>query len=126
MTTLQILSAGAVKGLVANVQAAFKAETGAEIEGSFSAVGAIQDRFLAGESCDVLILSQKMLDGLQARDNLIAGPIAPLGIVRTGIAVRAGQAIPDISSASAFGDAMKTSDAIYIPIPNSRPRGFSL
>lgn len=124
MTTLRILSAGAVKGLVTDVQAVFKVDTGADIEGTFSAVGAIQDKFLANEPCDVLILSQKLLDGLHARGNLLAGAIAPLGTVRTGIAVRAGMTLPDISSALSFGDALKASDAIYIPDPELSTAGI--
>src|SRR3954463_10275927 len=107
MTTLHILSAGAVKGLVTDLQATFKAETGADVEGSFSAVGAIQDKFLAGEPCDVLILTQKMLEDLSGRGNLVSGAISPLGTVRTGIAVRAGSRIPEIDRASSFADAIK-------------------
>lgn len=117
MTTLRILSAGAAKGLVTALQAGFTAESGATIDGTFSAVGAIQERFLAGEPCDVLILSQKMLEALQQRGDCLAGAIAPLGTVRTGIAVRGGMAVPDITSAASLATALMASDAIFIPDP---------
>ncbi|MBS0528944.1 MAG: substrate-binding domain-containing protein [Proteobacteria bacterium] len=124
MATLRILSAGAVKGLVTALQPAFKADANAGIDGTFSAVGAIQDKFLAGEPCDVLILSQKMLEALHQRGNLLAGEILPLGIVRTGIAVRGGMAVPDITSPAALAAALAASDAIFIPDPERSTAGI--
>jgi len=124
MKTLRILSAGAVKGLVTNLQASFKADAGADLDGTFSAVGAIQDKFLAGDPCDVLILSQTLLEALQQRGNLLAGAIAPLGTVRTGIAVRSGMALPDIASAAALAAALTASDAIFIPDPERSTAGI--
>jgi len=124
MKTLRILSAGAVKSLVTNLQASFKADTGADLDGTFSAVGTIQDKFLAGDPCDVLILSQTLLEALQQRGNLLAGAIAPLGTVRTGIAVRSGMALPDIASAAALAAALTASDAIFIPDPERSTAGI--
>ena len=41
---LNILSAGASKGLVESLQAQFRAETGVGIHGTFGAVGAIKEK----------------------------------------------------------------------------------
>jgi molybdate transport system substrate-binding protein len=120
---LNVLSAGAAKGLVGTVETIFKARTGADISGIFSAVGAIQDRFLANEPCDVLILSQKMLEDLQNRGGLLAGNIAPLGAVSTAVAVRDGMASPSIATGAQLAETLKASDAIYIPDPELSTAG---
>jgi molybdate transport system substrate-binding protein len=124
MTVLRILSAGAAKGLVTALQAKFKAETGADLDGTFSAVGAIQDKFLAGEPCDVLILSHKMLEALHLRGDSLAGAIAPLGTVRTGLAVREGMPMPDIGDSAALTSILMASDAIFIPDPERSTAGI--
>jgi molybdate transport system substrate-binding protein len=124
MATLQILSAGAVKGLVTVLETAFKADANADLNSTFSAVGAIQDKYLAGDPCDVLILSQKMLEALQQRGNLLAGAIAPIGTVRPGSAVRSGMRVPDIASAAALAAALTASDAIFIPDPERSTAGI--
>lgn len=123
MTVLRILSAGAAKGLVTALQGEFKAATGADVDGIFSAVGAIQDKFLAGEPCDVLILSQKMLDALQRRGDCLAGTVAPLGTVRTGLAVREGMPTPVITDSATLTSALMASDAIFIPDPERSTAG---
>ncbi len=58
---LEVLSAGAAKGLVESLQAAFTAETGIGIHGTFNAVGAIHERAVAGGPCDVIILTAAMI-----------------------------------------------------------------
>ena len=45
---LTLLSGGAAHGLVAALAPQFKAETGADIDGTFGAVGAMRDKLLAG------------------------------------------------------------------------------
>ena len=61
--TLRILSGGAAQGLVGRLQPAFEKEHGCRIEGSFGAVGAMKDKLLGGAPCDLLILTQALIDG---------------------------------------------------------------
>ena len=80
--------AGAAKGLVEALQARFRAETGAAVAGRFGAVGAMREALLAGEPCDVMIADRR--DDRCAhggRRRCARGTRAPLGRVRTGIAV---------------------------------------
>ena len=51
---LTILSGGAANGLVAALGAAVQAETGADIDGTFGAVGAMRDKLVGGASADLL------------------------------------------------------------------------
>lgn len=111
--TLRVLSAGAAKGLVGDLQAAFTAQTGVPLEGSFSAVGAIRERFEGGEACDVLILTARQLDELAAAGTVHR--VAPIGTVRTAVAVPEGQPKPDVSSGPAFAAAMRAASAVFMP-----------
>ena len=112
---LNILSAGASKGVVESLQAQFSAETGVGIHGTFRAVGAIKEKALAGEPCDVIILTAAMIDELARFGRVFPGTVAPLGRVRTAIAVREGDALPDISGREALHRLVLASAAIYLP-----------
>src|ERR1700676_4665502 len=112
---LNVLSADASKGLVASLQAQFSAETGVGIHGTFLAVGAIREKALAGEPCDVIILTADIIDELARFGIVFPGTVAPLGRVRTAIAVRDGDSLPDISSREALRTLARASAAVYGP-----------
>ncbi len=119
---LHILSGGAAQGLVTALTAEFLAASGLAIEGTFGAIGAIRDRLLAGAPADVVILSDTLIADLS--NSHIAGSCRHLGAVPTGIAVRTGDAMPDISNAAALRDALRTADAIYLPDPTKATAGI--
>jgi molybdate transport system substrate-binding protein len=121
---VRVLSAGAAKGLVTDLQAAFAAATGATVDGVFSAVGAIREKFVAGEPCDSLILTAKQLAELSAQGLLLTGTVAPIGTVRTAVAVPAGHPAPDIKTSAAFAVAMRAASAIYMPDPYNSTAGI--
>jgi molybdate transport system substrate-binding protein len=123
---LNILSAGASKGLVESLQAKFTAETGVGIHGTFRAVGAIKEKALAGEPCDVIILTAAMIDELARFGRVLTDSVAPLGRVRTAIAVREGDSLPDISSGAALRKLLLASAAIYIPDAERATAGIHL
>lgn len=115
MSTLHLLCAGAAQGLVKALQPRFKAETGADIEARFGAVGAMKEALLAGQACDVLVLTQALIDGLVAEGRMAGASAKPLGRVRTGVAVRAGTPWPDVASAPALKAVLLASSAVYVP-----------
>ncbi len=115
MTTLHLLCAGAAQGLVKALQARFQAETGATLQARFGAVGAMKEALLAGEACDVMIVTEAMIDGLCAEGRLRADTRTALGRVRTGVAVRAGAPHPDVATPEALRVALLGSSDIYFP-----------
>jgi molybdate transport system substrate-binding protein len=124
MATLHVLSAGAAKGLVGAIAPAFRNATGATIDGTFGAVGAIREKLLGGAPCDLVVLTAAMLDDL-ARDGRIDGAtVRPLGRVRTGIAVRAGDARPAVHTADALREALGAADEIFLPDPERATAGI--
>jgi molybdate transport system substrate-binding protein len=112
---MNILCAGAAQGLVKALQGVFLELTGAKVEGYFGAVGAMKEALLAGEPCDVMIVTDAMISSLQADGRLVAGSEAALGRVRTGIAVRAGDALPAIATPDDLKAALLAASSIYLP-----------
>lgn len=121
---LHILAAGASKGLVLHLQPRFTAQTGATIEGVFNAVGTIREKFLAGEPCDVLILTAPQIAELTAQGLLVAGSAVPLGAVSTGIAVPAGQPIPEIATPAQLAATLRAAKAVFVPDPHHSTAGI--
>jgi molybdate transport system substrate-binding protein len=115
--TLNFLCAGAAQGLVKSLQDRFGAATGATLQGRFGAVGAMKEALLAGEPCDVMVVTAAMIDTLCADGQLDAASRAPLGRVLTGIAVRDGTPKPGVETPAALKAALLAADTIYFPDP---------
>jgi molybdate transport system substrate-binding protein len=120
----EILSGGAAQGLVAAVSPQFKAETGFDIGGSFGAVGAMRDKLLAGTPADVLILTAALIAELAGSGHVVAGSAVDVGVVRTAIAVRSGDAGPPVGDADSLRAALLAADAIYFPDPQLATAGI--
>lgn len=124
MTTLHLLSAGAALGLVRDLQDRFTAETGATLQARFGAVGAMREALLAGEPCDVIILTEAMIQALGTEGRADAASRQPLGRVRTGVAVRAGDPHPAVATAAGLRDALQQAQALYFPDPLKATAGI--
>jgi molybdate transport system substrate-binding protein len=122
--TLRILSGGAAHGLVERIRPAFEAATGCRIEGTFSAVGAMRDKLLAGEAADVVILSRALIDELAKSGHVVAASVTDVATVATAIAVRRGDPLPDVSTADALRATLAAADAIHFPDPAQATAGI--
>ena len=114
---LHLLCAGAAQGVVLALKPGFEARTGCTLHCRFGAVGAMKEALLAGEPCDVMVLTQALIDSLCADGLLRADSCAALGPVLTGVAVRAGTPPPRINSAQDLSTALLAADAVYFPDP---------
>lgn len=112
---MNILCAGAAQGLVKALEGVFLEFTSSRVEGRFGAVGAMKKALLAGEPCDVMIVTAAMVADLQAEGRLVPGSEAALGRVRTGVAVRRSELRPDISTPEALKASLLGAGAIYFP-----------
>ena len=117
MTTLHFLCAGAAQGLLLALQPDFEAQHGLSLRGRFGAVGVLKEALLAGEPCDLMVSTDVMVDALVADGRLRADARAALGRVRTGVAVRSGQAPIDVSTPLALKAALLAADEIHFPDP---------
>ena len=117
MSSVHILSGGAAQGLVQQLRGTFYNETGRAIEGSFGAVGVMRDKLLAGEPCDVLILTQALIEELTVAGRVQPGSARALGVVRTGVAVKTGEPQPKVDTPDALKAALLAAQGIYFPDP---------
>jgi molybdate transport system substrate-binding protein len=122
--SLNLLSGGAAQGLVNALRADFQAATGFEVQGEFGAVGSMKDKLLAGAPCDVLILTQALIEQLTASGQLVAGSARPLGIVKTGVAVKVTEPAPAVGTPQALKAALLAATAIYFPDPVKATAGI--
>jgi molybdate transport system substrate-binding protein len=123
-TQIRLLSGGAAQGLVQQLKDRFFRDSGCSVEGSFGAVGAMRDKLLAGEPCDLVILTQGLVNQLIADGHAVPGSQTPLGAVKTGVAVKSGEAVPDVATASSLKAALLAARGVYFPDPVKATAGI--
>jgi molybdate transport system substrate-binding protein len=117
---VNFIAAGAAQGLATSLAN----DAGVEVAGSFGAVGAMHEKFIAGEACDVVILTHAQIADLSAQGRVDSLTCADLGSVPTAIAVRASDPAPDVSGEAPLRTALLAADAIYFPDPAKSTAGI--
>jgi molybdate transport system substrate-binding protein len=77
----------------------------------------IQDRLLASEAADVVVLPMPSVDTLDKAGKLRAGSRIGLARVGIGVAVRQGATLPDVSTVDAFRKTLLAARSIVHPDP---------
>jgi molybdate transport system substrate-binding protein len=124
MQALHVISGGAAQGLVAQLSDRFSASHGFAPDGTFGAVGLMKDRLLAGAPCDVVILTSALIQELEQQGHVQPGSARALGVVRTGVAVKAGEPMPDVRSPEALARMLRGAAGIYFPDPVKATAGI--
>lgn len=124
MKSIRILSGGAAQGLVGQLQERFASEQGFKVEGTFGAVGLMRDKVLAGEPCDLMILTGEQISILASQGQIAPRSARALGRVKTGIAVKAGLPLPDVSTQQALEAMLVQASGIYFPDPEKATAGI--
>ena len=79
VSTLKVLSAGAVKGGVAKLAAEFERATRTRVTVDYAPAPDVRDRITAGEAADVVILAQAMMDEVAKQGKILPDSRALLG-----------------------------------------------
>ncbi len=124
MPTLFVLSAGAAKGLVQDLQDGFERDTGVALQCTFGAVGAMLERLNGGAPCDAIILTRAMIDTLAREARVDPAGIADLGWVHTGVALPAGVTAHPVSDLPSLRALLEPAHAIYLPDPERATAGI--
>lgn len=122
MATLRLLSAGAAQAVTERIIDAFRRETGSDVVADFGAVGAMKARVTAGEPVDVITLTHPMIEELIGAGYVQPGSRFDLGTVGTGVAVRAGTPVPDVSE-GALRERIRSASVICFPDPATATAG---
>jgi len=124
MNSLHLLSAGAAQALATGLQERFLKLHGQAVAPTFGAVGVMKDKLLTGAPCDVLILTDALITQLTSGGHLRAGSARPLGVVKTGVAVKSGQARPAVGTPDQLKAALLAATGIYIADPVKSTAGI--
>ncbi len=121
------LSAGACKGLFQGLYA--RQLNSGHLRGAFGAVGAMQEKLLNGDPCELLVLTLPLLEKLAREGWVIPTTIKLIGQVGTGIAVASAQAkkvagIPDVLTSATLKANLLAASQIHFPDPVRSTAGF--
>jgi molybdate transport system substrate-binding protein len=122
--SVNLLCAGAVQGLARALQPQLLALTGAQLVARYGAVGALKEALLAGEPCDLMVVTDAMVNALAEAGALRADSRTPLGRVRTGIAVPSGCPRPAVATPEGLRAALLAATAIHFPDPERATAGI--
>lgn len=126
MDSLHILCAGAAKAVVMRIAGEFQREHAVLVTAHYGAVGAMRARAASAEPVDIVILTAGLIDELIEQRLIVAGSRADLGGVGTGIAVRSGAALPDVSSTHALRCSLLAATKVVCPDPAVATAGKAL
>jgi molybdate transport system substrate-binding protein len=102
---IKVMSAGAVKSVVSALGAEFERNAGNKLNLNFGTAGSLRERIKDGENADLVVLSESAIAELVKLGLVVADTVVDLGRTVTGVVVREGGSVPDISTPEAFKQA---------------------
>jgi molybdate transport system substrate-binding protein len=120
---IKVMSAGAVKTMVAALGAEFERESGNTLNLNFGTAGSLRERIKGGEVADLIVLSESAIAELAEQGLLVSGTVTDLGRTVSGVIVRDGAAEPDISTPEAFKQALLQARSVAYTDPKAGGSG---
>jgi molybdate transport system substrate-binding protein len=114
---LKVISAGAVRGLIAQVIDDYSRQTGQKFDFTIGTTGQLRNIIATGQPADLLIVSVPLMGELEKIGKFVPGSRADLGRVGIGVAIRDGANVPDVSTPDAFKQALVAARAVAYTDP---------
>jgi len=114
---LKVLAALVLQDALGRLGPDFARERGDTVDIAYSTVGAIRQRLAAGERADVVVLTSDAVEAFD-RSGALAGS-APVAATRTGVAIRAGAAVPAVATIEQFRAALLAARSIAYTDPRT-------
>jgi molybdate transport system substrate-binding protein len=99
---VDVLSTLALRGVLVETEAEFRACTGLAIEARYKSTNAQLIAIAAGATADVAIIARQAIDQLTAEGKIVPGSAKDVAQSGIGLAVRSGASKPDISTVEAL------------------------
>lgn len=112
MTTLKVLSAGAVKRGVSRIADEFGRATGATVTVEFAPVPELRKRITAGEAADVIVATPAALDEFATQGKIISDSRGFVGRSRMGVVIHADAAMTEIRDTASFTKVLQGATAV--------------
>jgi molybdate transport system substrate-binding protein len=103
---LKVISAGAVRGLIAEIIDDYSRQTGQKFDFTIGTTGQLRTIIASGQHADLIIVSTPLMGELEKTGKLTPGSRAELGRVGIGVTVREGVTVPDVSTPDALKKAL--------------------
>jgi molybdate transport system substrate-binding protein len=116
---VKVLAALAVQDALGPLALRVWRQHGHVIRIDYSTVGAIRKRLADGERADVVVVTSEAAEEMDRAGELLAGTRAPVAATRTGLAIRAGAAAPDISTLEKFRAALVAARSVAYTDPKT-------
>jgi molybdate transport system substrate-binding protein len=101
---LKVISAGAVRGLLAQIIEDYTRQTGQKFDFTIGTTGQLRNIIATGQHADLIIASAPLMGELEK--TMMPGSRADLGRVGIGVTVREGAAVPNVSTPDALKNAL--------------------
>jgi molybdate transport system substrate-binding protein len=119
MAQLKVLGAGPVKRGITQLAAQFEKSSGHQVAVEFAGAPSVRDRVLAGEAVDVAVVPQSAMEDFVAQGKVVTASRMTVGCSRMGLAIRKGNAAPDLGSVDAFKTAVAAADGVVVNVASS-------
>ena len=112
MTPLAAISSMATRDVLAELADAYSRENGIPV--AVQSIGGVEAarRIRAGEAFDVAVLADDAMASLESEGAVVRGTRAAVAASNVAVAVRAGAAVPDISTQAALKSAVKRAASV--------------
>src|SRR5205814_1809392 len=115
---LKVISAGAVRGLIAQIIEDYSNRTGQKFDFTIGTTGQLRNIIASGQHADLIICSAPLMGELEKVGKFVPGSRTDLGRVGIGVAVKDGAAVPDVATPEAFRVALVAARSIAYTNPS--------
>jgi molybdate transport system substrate-binding protein len=119
MATIKVMSAGAVESMVEALGHEFERASSHRLALTFMTAGAVREAFLGGQIPDLLIAPDAAIREFEQEGHIVSGTVTPLASSVTGVAIRAGAGVPDITTVEAFKRALIAAKSVSYTDPKA-------
>lgn len=123
MARITSIAGGAPKPTFDRLGPVFEQRSGHQLNALYDTMSAIAARVAAQEALDVLVMPVPLLEAYVKDAIVVPGSIAPLANMGLGVGVRAGTAVPDVSTPDKFRAALLAASSVVHAPPGATPSG---
>ncbi len=114
---LNVISAGAVRGVVGGMIEDYSRQTGIKFNFTTGPTGLLRDTIAAGKPADLIIASAPLMGELENTGKMTPGSRVDIGRLGLGVVVRDGAPVPDIATPEAVKQALIDAKSIAYTDP---------
>jgi len=114
---LKVISAGAVRGLIAQIIEDYTRQTGQKFDFTIGTTGQLRNIIATGQHADLIIASAPLMGELEKTGKMTPGSRADLGRVGIGVTVRDGAPVPNVSTPDALKNALLAARSVAYTDP---------